>query len=233
MKSIMEMIKRSFRQFYDHIFKLGGVSLLWFLIVAPLSYVGVVGLFLKMPIPFLINLVFVGPLTIGAFYMTNLVIKHREVTIKAFFKGFSDKKYFLKGMFSYWLSLFIAIVLGFDLIFFMNMTGVFKYITGLWIYLIIFFVVSQFYFWSLLVETEDGIFKSFKKSLLLVLDNPLYSLVLFLAFLLIMVVGVVTVGVGLAITLIGITSIMANNATYNLLVKYDLREEITTSYNND
>mgnify|MGYP006274314617 CR=1 FL=1 len=233
MKSIMEMIKRSFRQFYDHIFKLGGVSLLWFLIVAPLSYVGVVGLFLKMPIPFLINLVFVGPLTIGAFYMTNLVIKRREVTIKAFFKGFSDKKYFLKGMFSYWLSLFIAIVLGFDLIFFMNMTGVFKYITGLWIYLIIFFVVSQFYFWSLLVETEDGIFKSFKKSLLLVLDNPLYSLVLFLAFLLIMVVGVVTVGVGLAITLIGITSIMANNATYNLLVKYDLREEITTSYNND
>ncbi|AZR72240.1 hypothetical protein BBF96_01800 [Anoxybacter fermentans] len=228
--TVWQIIKKSFKDFYDHIFLLGGVSLIWFIIVGPLVYVGLAGFFLKMPFPVIMNLIFVGPLTLGVFYLTNQLIKYKDSGLKDFFQGFA--KFFFRGMFAYWMSLLTMVILLVDLTFFINFGNRFmQYLSGIWIYLIIFFMMSQFYFWSLLVEMEDGLLKIYKRSLLLTLDNILYSLGLFLIFILLVAVGVITAGVGLAVTFIGFLGILANNATYNLLIKYGIRKEFSTPYN--
>lgn len=228
--SAWKIIKKSFADFYKHLFLLGTISLIWFMSVGPLGYLGIGGLFLGQPFTVLLSLILIGPLTIGAYYFTNGLIKFAEFRIRDYFRGFA--KFFLRGMLAYWLSLLIFIVLLVDLLFFWRFGNrILAYLSGLWVYLIVFYLMSQFYFWSLLVETEEGIGKCLKKSLLMTLDNILYSLVIFLAFVGLLAVGVVTAGVGLAVTFIGFLGILANNATYNLLVKYEVREELISPYN--
>lgn len=226
-----QIIKKSCKDFYNHLFLLVGVSLIWFFTVGPLFYVGAGGIFLKQPLLVVMGLIFVGPLTIAGFYLTNQLIRFREARLKEFFDGFV--RFFLRGMLAYWFNLVILLILVVDLYVFLNMQNWMAYLSGIWIYLILFFLMSQIYFWSLLVETEEGIFKSYKRAVLLTLDNLIYSLAIFFMFLLLFIVGIVTVGVGFAVTFMGFLGILANNATYNLLVKYDLREELFSTYKLD
>ncbi|MCK4258598.1 MAG: DUF624 domain-containing protein [Halanaerobiales bacterium] len=222
--SVWKIIKKSGKDFYNHLFLLGMVSFIWFFLVIPLMYVGIGGIVFKMPIGVIMNLIFVGPLTIAAFDLTNKLIKSEEIGIKDFFRSFA--KNFKKGLLAYWISLVILLLLIVDFMFFMNIGNKFLfYLSGIWIYLGIFFMMSQFYFWSLLVEMEDGIFKILKRSFILTLDNLFYSLGIFVMFAFLFVIGLATAGIILAVSFIGFLGILANNATYNLLVKYNIRED--------
>ena len=230
--SLKQIFLKSIKDFYENLFLLSGVSLIWFFIVGALLYVGIAGVFLRLPLPIILNLIFVGPLTLGAFHFTREVIQKREIKIRDYFRQFA--KQFFRGIFAYWLSLAIMIILGVDLIFFLNAGSTFwNYLSGVWIYLIIFFMMSQFYFWSLLVQMNDGIFKTFKRSLLLTLDNILFSLGIFLIFSVLVLIGAATVGIGLALTFIGFLGLLANNSTHNLLIKYDMKEDVLSPYNNN
>ena len=80
---------------------------------------------------------------------------------------------------------------------------------------------------------NDGIFKTFKRSLLLTLDNILFSLGIFLIFSVLVLIGAATVGIGLALTFIGFLGLLANNSTHNLLIKYDMKEDVLSPYNNN
>ncbi len=227
--SSWQVVKKSFKDFYKDLFFLGAVSLIWFFIVGPLMYVGVAGIFLRQPFPIVMNILFVGPLTLSAFNVTYRLICHQEVKLRDYFQGFAKK--FIRGMFAYWLSLVILIILVIDLFFFLNFGNtILLYLSGIWVYLIIYFIMSQFYFWSLLVQTEDKLFVIFKKSLLLVLDNLLYSGGIFAVFLLLTALGVVTAGIAFAVSFIGFLAILSNNATHNLLVKYGIKEELSSPY---
>lgn len=227
--SAWEIIKKSFRDFYKHLFLLGAVSLIWFFLVGPMVYVTLGGIALRNPVPIILGLVFIGPLTLGAFYLTNKLIKFEEMGIRDYFRGFA--KFFVRGMLGYWLTLFIFSVLIVDFLFFAGFGSVaIRLFSGIWIYLIIFYAMSQMYFWSLLIESQEKIFSVLKQSLLMTLGNMFYSIVIFIVFCLLVLVGVVTAGVGLAVTFIGFMGILANNATYNLLVKYELRKELTSPY---
>lgn len=230
--SLKQILLKSIKDFYENLFLLSGVSLIWFFIVGALLYVGIAGVFLRLPLPILMNLIFVGPLTLGAFHFTSEVIQKKEIKLRDYFRQFARQ--FLRGIFAYWLSLAIMIILGVDLIFFLNAGSRFwNYLSGIWIYLILFFMMSQFYFWSLLVQLKEGIFKTLKRSLLLTLDNIVFSLGIFLIFSVLVLIGAVTVGIGLALTFIGFLGLLANNSTYNLLVKYGIKEEDFGPYNNN
>lgn len=229
--SFWQIIKKSFKDFYTYLFLLAGVSLIWFFTVGPLLYVGAGGIFLRKPLLVVMSLIFVGPLTVAGFYITNQLINFGEARLKEFFDGFA--RFFLRGMLAYWFNLVILLILIVDLYVFLNMQNWMTYLSGVWIYLILFFLMSQIYFWSLLVEMKEGILKSYKRAVLLTLDNLLYSLGIFFMFLLLFIVGIVTAGVGLAVTFMGFLGILANNATYNLLVKYDLRKKLSYTYKLD
>lgn len=227
--SAWQTIKKSFRDFYKQLFLQAGISLIWFIIVGSFSYLAIGGIATRQFSALLPGLIFIGPVTISAFYLTNRWMKFEEPGIRAYLRGLA--RYFLRGMLSFWLSLLIFTIILVDFFFFANFGNLFlRLMSGIWIYLGLFFVMSQFYFWSLLVEREQGILVTLKDSFLLTLDNLLYSLGIFGVFFLLTALGVVTAGVGLALSFIGFLGILANNATYNLLVKYGLREELISPY---
>lgn len=228
--SSWQILKKSFHDFYEHLFFLGAISLLWFFTVGLLSYVGVAGFFLKQFLPVFLNLLLVGPLTLAAFLVTYRLIIYQEVKLRDYFRAIREK--FWRGMLAYWISLVIFLILVVDFLFFLNFGNkILFYLSGIWIYLLIFFSVSQFYFWSLLVQLDDPLGKLFKKSLLMALDNLLFSLGIFLSFILLLVLGIVSAGIVLAVGFIGFLGVLANNATHKLLVKYELKEELSPPYN--
>ena len=224
MSSSWQILKKSCKDFYDHLFFLAAISLLWFFLVGPLLYMGIAGLFLKQVIPIFLNLLLVGPLTLAVFVVTYRLIIHQEVQLRDLFRAFFAK--FWRGMVAYWLSLTVFVILVVDLLFFINFDNkILFYLSGIWIYLLIFFLISQFYFWSLLAQLDDSLWQLFKMSLLITLDNLLFSLGIFLSFLLLLALGVVTAGIVLAVGFIGFLGIFANNATYQL------REKLSSPYN--
>lgn len=230
MSSSWQILKKSCKDYYDHLFFLAAISLCWFFIAGPLLYMGIAGFFLKQVVPILLNLLLVGPITLAAFIVTYRLIIYQEVKLRDFFRAFLDK--FWRGMMAYWLSLTVFVILVVDLLFFINFGNkILLYLSGIWIYLLVFFLISQFYFWSLLAQMDDSIWQLFKKSLLITLDNLPFSLGIFLCFLLLSALGVVSAGIVLAVGFIGFLGILANNATYKLLVKYELREELSSPYN--
>lgn len=227
--SAWQVIKQSFRDFYKHLFQQAAVSLVWFMTVAPLVYIAIGGIAIGQPVIALPVLIVTGPLTIASFYLTNRWMKFEESVLKDWWTGLT--RYFFRGMLAFWLSLLIFVIIVVDLFFFLNFGNrVLQLLAGIWIYLGIFFLISQFYFWSLLVERDLGILVTLKDSFLLTLDNLLYSLGIFGVFALLTTVGIVTAGVGLAVSFIGFLGILANNATYNLMIKYGLRRPLISPY---
>lgn len=227
--SAWQVVKQSFRDFYKQLFPQAAISLIWFMSVGTMIYIAIGGIATGQPWMALFGFILIGPLTIAAFHLTNRWMKFEEVGIIDFLRGFV--RYFFRGMFSFWISLLLLTIIVVDFFFFMNFGNtIFRLLSGVWIYLAIFFIMSQFYFWSLLVERDLGILVTLKDSFLITLDNILYSLGIFGMFALLTTAGVLTAGIGLAVSFIGFLGILANNATYNLMVKYELRDVLTSPY---
>ena len=225
----LKIIKKSFTDFYTHLFPMVMVSLIWFFPVAYLLYLAIGGIFSNQLFFALLALIFVGPLTLAAFDVTNKAVKTGETGILDYFKAI--KKHFVKGMLASWLHVGVLLVFVLDFFFFARFGNkILMYLSGIWLYLTVFFLMSQIYFWSLLVETDSKMMKCLKHSLIMTLDNLFYSTAIFLALVVLVAISIATAGVALAVTFAGFLGILAHNASFNLLVKYDLRKEIISPY---
>lgn len=230
--SAWQLVKKCFYDFYNHLFLMTIVSLIWFFPVAYLLFLGIGGFLTKQLLPMIPALIFVGPLTIAAFAVCNQALKTGQGTLLDYFRGL--KKYFLKGMVAYWLHAVILIVLFTDFFFFSRFGNkIVMYLSGIWLYLVVFFLMSQIYFWSLLVETDKRTLLCLKHSFLLTLDNLLFTSMIFLILVGLLALSIATAGVMLAVTFAGFLGILANSATYNRLIKYNLRKEIISLYDTE
>lgn len=171
-----KLIKQVFGCFYDNLFFLIFFNILWFLLVFPLlflSFQGVVMGFLLL----LLSLIPVGPLFLSGLKVLDKLAAGEKPRLRDLFLNLKES--FIPGLIGFIYSLAVYLILIVDIYFFYNRIEQNYLMIPLAViifYLIIFFSMSQLYFWGLSVrEAERSLWQKIKKSLLLVLDNMLAS----------------------------------------------------------
>jgi len=208
-----KLIKQVFGCFYDNLFFLIFFNILWFILVFPLlflSFQGVVMGFLLL----LLSLIPVGPLFLSGLKVLDQLAAGEKARFRDLFLNLKGS--FLPGLTGFIYSLAVYLILIVDIYFFYNRIEQSYLMIPLAViifYLIIFFSMSQLYFWGLNVrETEKSLWQRIKKSLLLVLDNMLASflwlmfVISFTALLLVILPGIPILFFGL----IGLTIMIGN-----------------------
>lgn len=224
--SVIKVIKETFIQFYEYLFKFIVLDLVWFLVISSPFFLAML-----LPNPGLqivllaITILLFGPSFLSGLHNVRGVINKDDVSIKDFFKGI--KTYFKRGLLAFLLMGGIYFLLFIDMYFFVSRTSniVMQFISIFFFYLVILFSIVQIYFWGLLVIQGDiGIFTILKRSALITLDNALYSFLLFL-FLFLLALIITVLGVGLPLLFLGLIGISIIIGTRNVLDKYQETEE--------
>ena len=230
------IIKKSYAEIYKNFSAVFIASVIWFLtagIVLFANFIGINAIIVGQPIwmlPFLaLAVLAVGPATTGAFYITNRLVRYKNVSIKDFFIG--SKKYFLKSIALATMLAIVAIVLFFDFSFFLNSNSLWMKVASImWLSSLIFFSMVAIYSFPLLIELdrldeENSIKNIIKYSAFLTFKEMKFTLFIYLQ-----IVIYVVWSTGLVITLptllIGGVSLIANNSTLNLLVKYNVIDRV-------
>lgn len=222
--AVLNIIKKSFVQFYEHLFKLVLLDLIWFFLTAAGLLIGYAGITNSFLLPVIIPLIFTGPLFLSGLEIADRLILREEVGVKDFFTGIG--RYFKRGLLGFLFTSGIYLILIIDLIFFVqrgNKNTVMLVIGIIFFYLIIFFSMMQLYFWGLLtVQDKEKIGIIIKRSFLLTLDNALFAFFLLILIVILTVILIIT-GVGLPVLFMGLTGLLLSNGTRYTLDQY--REE--------
>jgi len=169
----------------------------------------------------IIPLLTLGPLFSTALYAVNQLIENRNLSFKKIYKFFIEN--FWRSFFAFLFTLVLYAVLIVDLRFFLVRGAdnlwllIFAFLFG---YLIIYLTIYQSYLWGLLVLQKNKPLKNiFKNSLILSLDNIIFSLLWFLAMIIITIILAAT-GVGIAGAFIGIIGLLILEGSQEMLGKY-------------
>ncbi|ADO76739.1 hypothetical protein [Halanaerobium praevalens] len=218
---IFSVLKFTFKRFYEDLFKLALLSIIWFIISASLLFLIFIGLNSGWYFLLLLPLLFLGPIFLTFLYAGNQILTKGSTSFKSLLVFL--KANFGRGFFIFIVSITLYIIFIVDLRFFLI-----KGQANIWLlafaflfaYLIIYFSVYQAYIWSLLVIQQNRNLKEIcKNALVLSLDNIIFSLIWFLAiFLLIIVLTII--GIGLPLGFIGIIGLLMLQGTKTMLGKY-------------
>lgn len=215
------VIKRSFKQFYEHLFLLVLVNIIWFVLVSLSIFVGYAGLVANWIFPMLIPLILMGPLCLSGLNFSWKAYKTRGVNFKYIFTGI--KKYFKRGLLAFLFSIIVYLILMVDFYFFFQRgtdSLLMVIISVIFMYLIIFFSMFQLFFWGLLtIQQGENIKKIIKRSFLLVLHNPGFSILWLLVIIIIGVLLTLT-GVGMAVAFMSVMALMILNGVELILEQY-------------
>ena len=192
----------SVRDLYEDLFMYAGLNLLWWLCA--------------------LVIVLIPPATAGLMYLTNEVAHERRVEWRMVLTG--ARLYFWRSWQITIVALGGAIILVTNVWFYVNnTTGILQYLTILWIYLLIIWVVAQIYAFPLMIQMEQPrILPIYRNALLLTLSRPLFTILVIL-----LLVVATVIGGALAILLIlGIPALWAITANRALVY---LLEEVRTA----
>ncbi len=218
---IFSVLKYTFKNFYEHLFKFVILGLVWFIVTFLLLLIALVSVSTGWFIMLLIPLFFLGPTFLTALYAVNRLLEYKEFSTIILYKYF--KRVFWKSIFMYFASIIVYAVFIIDLRFFLL-----KGQENLWLlafaflfaYLLIYFSIYQAYLWSLLVIQEDKNLKDILKNALIIsLDNIAFSLFWFLFILLITLILAV-LGIGIPTAFIGIIGTLILKGSKEMLAKY-------------
>ncbi|MGM0420202.1 MAG: hypothetical protein ACQEQG_04330 [Bacillota bacterium] len=187
---ILTILKEVFKTYYKGLFKVIIINLLWFLLISPIFFFALNGIYLNLYIPFLLPILFLGPLMLIGFNLLFEIYQGESFTWKGFWNII--KGTFLPGLGAIFYSVFIYIVLFVDIYYFYTRADggfLFLALAALFLYLLIFFSITQLYFWGLMVLGDKLTFwNKIKRSFFLATDNLLQAF-LWLAFI-ILITGV-------------------------------------------
>ncbi|PUU91653.1 MULTISPECIES: hypothetical protein [Halanaerobium] len=218
---IFSILKSTFKDFYEDLFKLVLLSVAWFVISSVLLFAVFIGLTSGWYLILLLPLVFLGPVFLTSLYGTSQILEEGSIALKALFSYFKNN--FWRGFLVFLISVILYIIFVVDLRFFLL-----KGQENIWLlafaflfaYLLIYFSIYQAYLWGLLIiQGERPLKDIFKNAVILSLDNIIFSLLWFLAIFLISVILFVT-GIGLPAGFIGIIGILILQGTKEMLAKY-------------
>ncbi len=208
-----KLIKQVFGCFYDNLFFLIFFNILWFILVFPLLFLSFQGMVMGFLL-LLLSLIPVGPLFLSGLKVLDRLAAGEKARFRDLFLNLKES--FLPGLTGFIYSLAVYLILIVDIYFFyrrIEQSYLMIPLVVIIFYLIIFFSMSQLYFWGINVrEAEKSLWQRIKKSLLLVLDNMLASflwlmfVISFTALLLVILPGIPILFFGL----IGLTIMIGN-----------------------
>jgi len=219
---IWKVLKKSTAGTYRKLFKFAILNIIWFLLSLLVIFVGYFGLSTQIYILLAIPIIFLGP-----FFMAGLETGIDFVNLN----DFRVKKYFVyiiknfkRAFLGFLLSFFIYSLLILDLVFFLKKgtDSLFMLILAVLIlYILIFFSMMQCYYWGFLVlDKEKKIRYILKNSLILTIDNVIFSL-LWLIIVLIITLILILTGFGMVILLMNFLVLMILYGTIQIASNYD------------
>jgi len=219
---IWKVLKKSTAGTYRKLFKFVILNIIWFLLSLLVIFVGYFGLSTQIYILLAIPIIFLGP-----FFMAGLETGIDFINLN----DFRVKKYFVyiiknfkRASLGFLLSFFIYSLLILDLVFFLKKgtDSLFMLILAVLIlYILIFFSMMQCYYWGFLVlDKEKKIRYILKNSLILTIDNVIFSL-LWLIIVLIITLILILTGFGMVILLMNFLVLMILYGTIQIASNYD------------
>ncbi len=231
--SAWQIIKKTYKELYKHIYAVILASFAWFITGGGLILASIIGLQVGFLLPLLITLLLLGPATAGSFYITNRLVNYEQVRIRDFFIGI--KEHFLPslGISLVWIIMLVVIAVDFNF-FLTSQYKILNLLSAFWIYVLIFLAMVTIYILPLLIEYERqeedySLIELGKHALILTLEELKYT---FFIFVNIFIFGSLTsvIFIALPILFMGGISLTANNAAVNLLVKYEVKPEVNGPY---
>ena len=218
---IFSVLKETFKQFYEDLFKLVLLSVAWFIISSVLLFAVFIGLNSGWYLILLLPVLFLGPVFLTGLYGSNEILENGKVAFKSLFRYFKNN--FLRAFLVFLLTIILYTIFIVDLRFFLL-----KGQENIWLlafaflfaYLLIYFSIYQAYLWGLLIVQADKSLKDiFKNAVIISLDNVIFSLLWFLAIFLLTIILFVT-GIGLPAGFLGIIGLLIIKGTKEMLAKY-------------
>lgn len=218
---IFSILKSTFKDFYEDLFKLVLLSVAWFLVSSVLLFAVFIGLTSGWYLIILLPLIFLGPVFLTSLYGANQILEEGRVAFKALFKYFKEN--FWRGFLVFLISVILYAIFIVDLRFFLLQGQENIWLLAfafLFAYLLIYFSIYQAYLWGLLIIQGDRPLKDiFKNAVILSLDNIIFSLLWFLAIFLLTIILFV-IGIGLPAGFIGIIGLLIIKGTKEILANY-------------
>ena len=218
---IFSILKSTFKDFYEDLFKLVLLSTAWFIGSFILLFFILIAFNSGWYIFLLVPVLFLGPIFLTSLYGADQIMKEGKVAFKSLFSYLKNN--FWRAFSAFLFSLVLYIIFIIDLRFFLI-----KGQENIWLlafaflfaYLLIYFSICQIYFWGLLIiQSDRSLKKIIKTAFILSLDNIIYSLILFLAIFLLTVILTV-IGIGIPAGFIGIIGILMIKGTEEIIAKY-------------
>jgi len=218
---IFSVLKYTFKNFYENLYKLVLLGLFWFIVTFILLLTALLAFSTGWFVILLIPLLFLGPVFLTVLYAVNQLLEYEDLSAKIFYKYFKNN--FWKSFFVCAVSILIYTVLIIDLRFFFlrGQENIWQLAFAfLFAYLLIYFSIYQAYLWPLIIIQDDKNLKDiFKNALVISLDNIIFSLFWFLFILLITIFLAVT-GLGIPAAFIGIIGTLLLKGSRKMLNKY-------------
>jgi hypothetical protein len=113
---IFSVLKYTFKNFYEHLFKLVLLGLTWFIITFLLLFIALFAVTTDLYIILIIPILFLGPIFLTAIYAVNQLLEHKKISAGIIYKHF--KRSFWRSFFVFFASTIIYAVFIIDLRFF-------------------------------------------------------------------------------------------------------------------
>lgn len=228
-----KIIKQSFKFGYDNLGVIVLVNIGWF-------FGGLFPLFISSIIPenaivfvvaLVLSVLLLGPASAAGSYCLHRLVNKESLSDSLSIKDFKDAfiKYFGRGMIINLFNLLVFFFLVFNFSYCAESSMLWlRLISGLLLYLMLFFTMIVQYVFPLLVKQDLGVVKAYKRATLVALDNLLISIVLLIVSIVISFISVYTL-VPILIFWFSLLGLLQHFALKRILTKY---QEDTSGSNN-
>ena len=190
MGSAFRAIGRSFRDWWDEMFLMVGINLVWALLALP-----VVTLF---------------PATMGAMSVASEKARGRRVEFELFWRGF--RRYFGKSWALGAINSVVTILIVVNIVFYLQQPSWLFYVTIIWLYVLLIWLGVIVYVFPLAIEQEDkGVKLIYRNAALLALGRPVFTLLVAIIQVLLLALSIVLSPL-LLLVYIPLSSLISNHA---------------------
>lgn len=201
MGSALRVVGRSFRDWWDEMFLMVGVNLMWALLALPV--------------------VTIFPATMGAMNVAHHKAHGRRVEFDHFWQGF--RQYFGKAWVLGAINVVVLVMIGFNILFYLNQPNWLFYLSILWLYLLLLWLGLQMYVFPLAIEQDDKSVKLiYRNAALLAVGRPLFTLVVAVIQVLLLAVSIALSPL-LLLVYVPLSSLIANHALIDSLANIEER----------
>lgn len=190
MGSAFKTIGRSFRDWWDEMFLMVGVNLMWALLALP-----VVTLF---------------PASMGAAYLTYEKVHGRRVEFELFWKGF--RSMFGKSWALGAINTVVTVLILVNILFYLQQPSWLFYLTIIWLYVLLIWMGIIVYVFPLAIEQDDKSIKLiYRNAALLALGRPVFTLIIALVQIILLAASIVLSPL-LLLVYIPLSNLISNHA---------------------